>query len=99
MNIDTLFSSKEKTWETPQELFDELNKEFHFTLDPCASSENAKCSKYFSKEEDGLQKNWGGVQRVLQSALWQKNWKMDTKSISGKSKTKYTCCLSYSGQN
>lgn len=31
------FSSASCEWETPKELFDELNGEFHFTLDPCAS--------------------------------------------------------------
>ena len=37
-----MFSSKSDEWETPQDLFDELNKEYDFTLDPCATSENAK---------------------------------------------------------
>ena len=30
-----LFSSNTDEWSTPQELFNELDKEFHFTLDPC----------------------------------------------------------------
>lgn len=34
-NLDTMMSSKDMTWETPQGFFDELNKEFNFTLDPC----------------------------------------------------------------
>ena len=29
-----MFSSKSDEWGTPQELFDELNKRFNFTLDP-----------------------------------------------------------------
>lgn len=33
-------------WETPQKLFDELDSEFHFTLDPCADFGNAKCKQY-----------------------------------------------------
>jgi site-specific DNA-methyltransferase (adenine-specific) len=44
--------------ETPQWLFDMLNKEFHFTLDPCASAENAKCELYYTKEQDGLKQSW-----------------------------------------
>lgn len=32
----TLYSSKTDLWETPQELFDSLNQEFHFDLDVCA---------------------------------------------------------------
>ena len=55
-----LFSSNKDDWETPQELFDKLNAEFHFTLDPCANDENHKCSKYFTKEDDGLIQSWRG---------------------------------------
>jgi len=53
-----LFSSKSDEWETPQWLFDELNEEFGFTLDPCATHENHKCNRYFTKEEDGLSRSW-----------------------------------------
>lgn len=55
-----LLSTGKDDWETPQWLFNELNKEFHFTLDPCATSENAKCSKFYTKEQDGLKQDWGG---------------------------------------
>lgn len=54
-----LFSSNSDEWETPQSLFDELNKEFNFTLDPCATKENAKCVTYFTKEDNGLIQDWG----------------------------------------
>lgn len=55
-----LFSSKTDLWETPQWLFDELNDEFHFNLDVCANSENAKCDIYYNKEQDGLKQPWYG---------------------------------------
>jgi site-specific DNA-methyltransferase (adenine-specific) len=55
-----MLSSEDMTWETPQDFFDELNKEFNFTLDPCATKENAKCKKYFTKEDNGLVQDWGG---------------------------------------
>lgn len=55
-----MFSSKTDLWATPQEFFDKLNEEFHFTLDPCACEDNRKCEKFFSKEDDGLSKDWGG---------------------------------------
>jgi len=58
MNTDLMFSSKTPEWETPQDLFDELNKEFMFTLDPCATKENTKCKKFYTKEQDGLTKDW-----------------------------------------
>lgn len=52
------FSSKTNEWATPQHLFDELYKEFNFTLDPCATHENAKCEKYFTEKENGLLQDW-----------------------------------------
>ena len=56
--MDVHYSSKTNEWSTPQEFFDELDKEFNFTLDPCATSENAKCTKYFTVEDDGLKQDW-----------------------------------------
>ncbi|ACL06292.1 DNA N-6-adenine-methyltransferase [Desulfatibacillum aliphaticivorans] len=47
-------------WATPQDLFDSLNKEFHFTLDPCCTIENAKCERFYTKAEDGLSQDWTG---------------------------------------
>lgn len=35
--------SDSDSWETPQELFDELDEEFHFITDLCATEENSKC--------------------------------------------------------
>lgn len=59
MNVH--FSSKTDLWATPQDFFDELNKEFGFELDVCALPENAKCEKYFTPEDDGLKQEWTGV--------------------------------------
>lgn len=60
MNTDVMFSSKTDDWTTPQDFFDELNREFGFTLDPCADQFNHKCATYYTKEQDGLAQNWGG---------------------------------------
>ena len=60
MNTEIMFSSKTDLWETPQSFYDELDKEFQFTLDPCATPENAKCEMFFTKEMNGLTQNWGG---------------------------------------
>ena len=57
-NIELFFSSKTDQWSTPNELFNTLNKEFQFTLDPCATKENAKCKKYYTKKENGLIQDW-----------------------------------------
>lgn len=56
---ESLFSSKKMNWGTPQKLFDTLNDEFHFTLDPCADDFNHKCEKYYTEVDDGLSKDWG----------------------------------------
>ena len=56
-----LFTSTTDDWATPQDLFDQLDKTFHFTLDVCASADNAKCKRYFTSERDGLKQNWGGL--------------------------------------
>ena len=58
-NIQACLSSKTDNWATPQDFFDNLNEEFHFTLDPCANEENHKCDLFFTKEQDGLTKDWG----------------------------------------
>ena len=61
MNMDVMFSSKTEMWATPQDFFDKLNDEFHFTLDAAAIQENAKCDRFFSPEDDGLSQPWDGV--------------------------------------
>lgn len=53
-----LFSSKKEDWETPQDLFNELDKEYHFTLDVASSDNNYKVKKHYTKKEDGLLQNW-----------------------------------------
>lgn len=73
MNTDVMFSSRTDNWATPTDLFNKLNEEFHFNLDPCASADNHKCDRYFTKEQDGLKQNWGGQQSVLQSSVWKRN--------------------------
>ena len=53
-----LFTSSTDEWETPQELFDELNGKFGFQLDVCASEANAKCRDFFTKAQDGIAQPW-----------------------------------------
>jgi site-specific DNA-methyltransferase (adenine-specific) len=53
-------AAKKMDWSTPQDLFDRLNEEFHFTLDPCADDFNHKCDRYYTEEQDGLQQDWSG---------------------------------------
>lgn len=65
MNTKLMFSSQTDMWSTPQSFFDKLNSRFNFTLDPCATAENAKCARFYTAEENGLIQNWGGAEGVL----------------------------------
>lgn len=55
-----LHSSADENWGTPQAFFDELDAEFHFTLDAAASATNHKCEAYYTKEDDSLRQPWRG---------------------------------------
>jgi len=52
------FSSKSDRWETPQKLFDALDKLYHFDLDVCASIENTKCERFYVVSDNGLSQEW-----------------------------------------
>ena len=56
-----LMTSLTENWATPPALFEELNKEFNFTLDACASADNYKVANYFDKETNALEQDWRGV--------------------------------------
>jgi phage N-6-adenine-methyltransferase len=65
-NLDALMTSArtgdtdKDEWRTPKYLYDKLNVEFNFTLDPAATEENALCDNFFTKEQDGLKQDWRG---------------------------------------
>jgi phage N-6-adenine-methyltransferase len=46
-------------WQTPQWLFDELNKEFNFDIDLCATSENRKCKRFYQDYLCNIENNIG----------------------------------------
>ena len=54
------FSSATCEWATPGWLFEALHREFGFTVDVCATAENAKCARFYSRAQDGLRQEWGG---------------------------------------
>lgn len=55
-----MFSSASGEWPTPDEFFQKLNDEFHFTLDVAATAGNAKCPRYYDVITDGLAQDWTG---------------------------------------
>lgn len=55
------FDSIKQDWNTPKSLFDKLNSEFNFQWDLAASKENALCSNFYTKEDDGLKQVWNGI--------------------------------------
>lgn len=60
-NTIKLFQSKSSDeWETPKDLFNEVNKEFDFDLDVSASKDNFKVNNYYTIEDDALNKDWLG---------------------------------------
>lgn len=67
-NSRAMFTSNSDEYSTPDTLFESLNEEFDFTLDPCATNENHKCQKYFTSAENGLNQDWG-VSSILQSSV------------------------------
>lgn len=58
---NAMFSSNRDDWETPLELFKQLDAIYHFDLDVCALPHNAKCDKYYTPDDDGLSKPWEGT--------------------------------------
>ena len=83
--LDVHFSSNSNEWATPQALFDELDNEFNFTLDPCATKETAKCEKFYTAEDDGLSKSWAG-ERVFCNPPYGRELKHWVKKCSGQPK-------------
>ena len=58
---DSVFlSSQTVEWPTDQAFFDQLDREFHFTVDVAATAENAKCERFYTVVEDGLLQDWTG---------------------------------------
>ena len=55
---DGLMKSNTIQWGTPKDLFDLLDREFHFNLDVCASDGMEMCKRYYNPETDGLKQDW-----------------------------------------
>ncbi len=89
----TFQKSGQYDWETPQEFFDELNKEFNFTLDPCCTKENAKTNIYFTEEDNGLEKSWEGHTTFMNPPYGNKISKWVKKAYEESQKGSIIVCL------
>jgi site-specific DNA-methyltransferase (adenine-specific) len=47
-------------WGTDTEIFEDMNREFQFTVDAAADKTNARISKFFTKKDNGLAQDWTG---------------------------------------
>lgn len=85
---DALLSSKNMCWCTPPDFFAELDREFHFELDPASTDKSAKCAKHFTLDDDGLKQDWG-VSRVLQSAIRPSDRRLGTQRLRRKPEARH----------
>lgn len=92
-----MFSSTTDEWATPQGFFDELDEEFHFTLDPAASEENHKCETFFTKEQNGLDRSWGGYTAFCNPPYGPGDRKVGTESVGGARKARRYHCYAAPG--
>lgn len=74
MSKSVHFSSGNDLWATPMELYRKLDAKYHFTLDPCCTVETAKCAKYFTPKENGLEQDWG-KERVFMNPPYSRGGK------------------------
>jgi site-specific DNA-methyltransferase (adenine-specific) len=54
-----LFLSGTDEWPTPQAFYDQMDAEYGpLELDVCATHQNAKCRRFFTRKDDGLTQPW-----------------------------------------
>ena len=90
-----MFSSKSNDWSTPQDFYNQLDAEFEFTLDPCASTSTAKCASYYTADENGLSKDWGGHTVFMNPPYGRKigNWIQKAYEEGEKSNTRVVALI------
>lgn len=54
------YNGNGREWATPPEIFEPLHAEFGFTLDACATADNAKLPRFYTETQDGLSQSWTG---------------------------------------
>lgn len=91
--IASMVSSKSNEWATPTKLFNKLNEEYKFTLDPCSTHENHKCKKYYTIEDDGLLKSWAKEVVFINPPYGGHTKKWLWKAMEESHRNKATCVL------
>tara|TARA_R100001369_G_scaffold55316_1_gene82222 strand:+ start:624 stop:1061 length:438 start_codon:yes stop_codon:yes gene_type:complete len=89
-----LMTSTTDLWSTPQDFFNKYNKAYNFDLDVCATKDNAKCNKYYTIEDDGLDQDWKGT--VWMNPPYGREigkWMKKASESYGKGKAKSIVCL------
>ena len=87
------FSSETIYWETPRAFFEKINEEFEFRLDVCANTQNAKCFRFFSEEDNGLLQEWKGTCWMNPPYDNKKNWVIKAYNESVKNKCVVVCLI------
>ncbi|MBQ6503243.1 MAG: hypothetical protein IJI57_04955 [Flexilinea sp.] len=80
-------------WGTPKKLFEYLDKEWHFELDPCANDRNHLCEKYYTKAEDGLSQDWEGKRVYMNPPYGRETGKWIEKAYRESVKGASVVCL------
>jgi site-specific DNA-methyltransferase (adenine-specific) len=80
------YNGNGRLWETPPEIFQPLNDEFHFNLDPCASKKTAKCERFFTERDDGLTRSWGASRVFMHPPYGREIYAWTRKSREAQSK-------------
>lgn len=90
-----LYTSETDEWETPAEFFRALDAIYKFTLDACATEENHKCAKYYTKKEDGLKQDWSGETVWMNPPYGReiKKWVEKAEKEGRKTNTRVVCLL------
>lgn len=54
------YNGNGRHWETPPEVFEPLHREFDFTIDLCAQVSTAKVPRFYTEEQNALERSWAG---------------------------------------
>lgn len=69
------FKSKSTEYETPDDIFKPLQKEFNIILDVCATGKNKKCNKYYDIDIAAFKQDWYKIGNAWMNPPFGKNLK------------------------